>query len=786
VCLVVLSCWAAASLALPEVARAVVNDVRPPSGNCPFQSYDSFTLDANLAIVGVPVANSSVKVEATNARIFARRTKGSQACDTLVFQIPAFQWTVDAPPGQSPGIANGGTLSPTVNLGGPGRYRARLTACSGGCRLSQGGKSKTVGPFTRDVAFDVAAAAPPPPETAVTPPSVIQDPSGQSSIPSYSFATRLAKCGGLGGGFTKAEWVATQRFGGPGDYRLVEGPVNWSRVADLDNFLNHSSQDFEWKVLPDAPYRGLPQGEESTYLKTEAETGSLPALFRPTPGRSDHPPDRTSAYGYWIIDCGHPNHLNTELHPPVGVAVQRPRPVQIPPSFRAQGFPNGFGSNIWVPGVVTDIWFNKNSGRSGSCSVLTSLHQPLPRLPFPLDCLGNPHSLNRRFTFNVYLPRSPQQQAKDLGRNPPPAPLFIGTEKLSGGTGGPEPTVQQVVEQRPDGNGVTFLRVTVDLSTLRDSTYARRLSIAWAYPSPDNWGASRWRVQLQRLQVFDDSEPFPFDDGDWRFYFNTNNRDQEWTQLFSCDGCIEEKTYYMDNVRTGWSGGTGKNPRGPRGLGPDPVVFPGQPILVHTTGYDDEVLGDDIGTVTEANPQETQSYVKTSSHYRLSYLLSPLGSVGQANLTPEASALLRAYTGSTGAQCGPVFLARAGQPPRECAPTTQTSAFSSKPVSRLESLAAFENESEEGPGQALMTITPADLRRQFNSLSARERGQLLSEIRRDLQKVPSALRGDYNELVLTLDRALPDNLVQRALPPALRKSVDRYRQRAKRSPSSHG
>jgi hypothetical protein len=771
-----LACWAAVSLAVPEATRAVVNDVRAPSGNCRLTSYNSFALEVNLSVVGVPVANASVKVEGTDARIFARRTTGSRACDTLVFQIPAFQWTVAAPPGQTAGIANGGTLSPTINLAGAGGYRARLTACPAGCRLSLGGASKTVGPFVRELAFDVAAAAPPPPETVVTPPSPIQDPSGQASIPSFGFATRTAKCGGLGGGFTKAEWVPTQRFGGAGDYRLVEGPVEtWSRVADLDNFLNHSSEDFEWKVTPDAPYRGLAQGEDSTRLKSEWERGSLPDQFQPTPGRVDHAPDRISTYGFWIIDCGHPNHLNTEMHPPVGLAVQRPRPVQIPQSFRAAGFPNGFGSNVWVPGVVADIWFNRNSGASGSCFLQTSLHQPVPRLPFPLDCLGNPHPLNRKFTFNVYLPKSPQQQARDLGRNAPPVPLFIGTQKLSRGTGGPEPRVDQL----SDGNGVTFLRVTVDLSTFSDSTYARRLSVAWAYPSPDNWGASRWRVTLNSLKVTDDSEPFPFDDGDWRLYLNTNNVNQEWTELFSCDGCIEEKTYTL-NVSTGRFGGTGGNPTRSRNLGPDPIVFPGQPILVHATGYDDEVLGDDVGSVTEARPQQSLPYDDPASHYRLRYSISPVGSVGPASLTPEANALLNAYAGG-GAQCasGPLTLRQ--RVASVCEPSGQNSAFSSKRVSKLENLPAFENEGEEGPGQALMDITPASLRRDFNSLNAKDRRQVLSEIRRELQNVPSGLRGDYNELAVTLDRALPDTVADSALPPTLRRSITRYQQQARRS-----
>jgi hypothetical protein len=87
-------------------------------------------------------------------------------------------------------------------------------------------------------------------------------------------------------------------------------------------------------------------------------------------------------------------------------------------------------------------------------------------------------------------------------------------------------------------------------------------------------------------------------DGDWRLYFNTNNGDQEWTELFSCDGCVDDDTTYQLGVSTGiGGGGNGSSPSKARRLGPDPVVFPGQNVLVHTTGYDDEVLGDEVGTV---------------------------------------------------------------------------------------------------------------------------------------------------------------------------------------------
>src|ERR687888_462819 len=136
----------------------------------------------------------------------------------------------------------------------------------------------------------------------------------------------------------------------------------------------------------------------------------------------------------------------------------------------------------------------------------------------------------------------------------------------------------------------------------------------------------------------------------------------------------------MSNTRTGYTGGNGRNPKGPRGLGPDVVVFPGQPIFVHTTAYDDEALGDDVGTVTSAAPQEQNSYIQRTSHYTLTWLVSPVGSVGPATLTPEALAQLRAYTANSGAQCGsgPILLRQ--RAPIECEPSTQGAVLGGKPM----------------------------------------------------------------------------------------------------------
>jgi hypothetical protein len=289
------------------------------------------------------------------------------------------------------------------------------------------------------------------------------------------------------------------------------------------------------------------------------------------------------------------------------------------------------------------------------------------------------------------------------------------------------------------------------------------------------------------MNVYDDAEP-PFDDGDWRFYFNTNNRDQEWTELYSCDGCVDDDTTYQLNATTGVAGGgNGSKPSKARNMGPDPVVFPGQSILVHTMGYDDEVVGDPAGSVVDHRPQLSDDYSTNSANgdgsYKLNYSIRPVGTVGRATLTPEAAALLRAYTGSTGVQCRPNVLGRAlapGRLPSECTADPKDSTFAKKSVVQLKGLRDFEVEGHEVSEHALTGISAATLRRQFKTLRRGDRRQLLNNIRHELGTAPKIIQGDYSELFGTFDKALPAKVVRRAVPKSVRKRVSRVRRKRAR------
>jgi hypothetical protein len=413
------------------------------------------------------------------------------------------------------------------------------------------------------------------------------------------FEDASEKCDG-GGGVKDPQWVTVNPWRGPQDYELLEGRVIQSRISRQDNPLNHHSQDQTFHVDPDPPYRRLlALGQRD--LEIEWERNHLPEPFWPTPG------DRVSVYGYWIHDCGH--DFKTEIHPLVMIAVQRPRPIEIPENvlFRflapIGGDPvvSNIGSNVYVPGIVTDIWFNQNSGEiTDNCST-TGLHQPyagqldsavlIRSQCIPTPFRGGPSPLNRRFEFNIYLPPNPEVLVRAQGLTPHPIPFFRQTlEHPFGAAEGPEPTIEFM-----SAGNVDFLKVTVDLSSFTGAQYARRIVAGWVYPSPDNWGLKTWKLRLNSLDVHNDGDGSLRGDGNWRFWVNTNNTDQEWTKLFDCDGCVHGTENFAGRP---WQTGSLAEVLPDRSLGPDLLLFPSQRIWVHTSGFeDDTVVSDDTGAV---------------------------------------------------------------------------------------------------------------------------------------------------------------------------------------------
>jgi hypothetical protein len=781
-----LVCCALAPLVVAPTAPAVINDddhSGPSEGPCALGIYD-FKLEGTLVVQGIPFSGGPIKIDATTAKLVGTHATQVHICDGVMYPVTQRRWSVvSTPPGQSASIADASTLTPSVNVGGPGQYKVRLTACASGCRITQSGKSRTIGPFTREVTIDAVSEYAPPPETQVLPPSLSPPPpnwqGAPGAVPTYSQAFRESQCQG-GGGFKDPQWVTAQKFNGANDYKTVEGEVLSSHISAADDFLNHDSQDHNWIVKPDAPFLPLKQPASRDEMEMELETNHLPRELRPTSG------DRAATIGYWIFDCGH--EFQTEIHPAVGLAVQRPRYVQVPPSFHPPGFPNGMGSNITVPGVVTDVQFNPHSGEiTNDCST-TGLHQPpvtatvtVGNPPHQVQvkadgpCIREPHPLNRRFTFNVYLPRNPQLRARELGLDPPAVPLYVGPQAGPGGGPGP------AMEFKQDAAGHSWLQVTFDLTNYTGNGFSYRIAAAWAYPQPQNWGAKRWRVHLSNFKVYEDAEPDnpgpDIDGGDWRVYFNVNNRDREWTRVFKCDGCVDEGDVKNLNMDTGGSG-----------LGPDPVLFPGESIFIHTTGYDDEVDGDDIGTVFLRMPQRnTGSDVTAYSQggagiYHLNFSIRQGAAVPGATLTSEATQLLSAYTLRARPQClnaqvkaattRPVVARPCGAEARD--PSTAQDWHPDNVVLgtgrvRTRSFELFHNTELER--HAIQGISVAETRRLYNSMTTAERNRLFAEMRDELRAVPLRLRGDYDELVATLDQALPAAAVRRLLPPGFRGAI---------------
>jgi len=428
-------------------------------------------------------------------------------------------------------------------------------------------------------------------------------------------------------------WHTVKRWHGPDDYELLEGVVTESKISSTDNNLNHDSMDVNFYVKPDPPYRRLLNSKNGqTEVEVEWERLHFPEQFRPSQG------DRVSVVGYWIYDCAH--GIKTEIHPPVMVAVHRPRAIGLPLSA-------GYGFNVHVPGIVTDIWIKSLAGRVTDSCKPTGLHQQgvVDNLGGPasagLTCLpaseGFAHNpIKRIYIFNIHLPRSPHGILARTGKSLPPVPLYRAIQNPLD-SGGPEP----ILDVRTHEEGAT-IRVAIDLNYYNAQSYSRRIVAGWAYAAPDNWGLRRWKLRVTSLDVTDDGDGRLGGDGDWRFWINTKNGVAEWTNVFDCNGCVHGHVDFDgEPYETGNS-----NPD--RSLGPDLLLFPGQYIWLYTTGFEHDVWWEDsIGRVSELLPQKEDTYRTESrwgkARYFMNYEVVAGSPVGGADLSATAQSLLNSF-----------------------------------------------------------------------------------------------------------------------------------------------
>ncbi|MDQ3963905.1 MAG: hypothetical protein M3277_08355 [Actinomycetota bacterium] len=571
--------------------------------------------------VGYPVVGFTVEIDLEHAKFHGSFPPFCGISD-FTHPLPSFGWNLVVPAGSAAFLSGTDTLRPQLELDAAGIYLVQLTPCPGGCVVAVPGRDPvSMPPFTEPIELSVTAvdSAPLGPETM---PEVVSG--GQEPRPRTDLTEN--NCG-IGAGATNAQWWTAEKIHGPQDYRKLEGSVLRSRVSRKDNPLNHDSQDAIFDVIPDPAYRDLLFSADLSRkdIEVEWERFHFPERYRPTAG------DRVSVFGHWIYDCAHAH--KAEIHPPVGLASHRPRPILIPrevtfPEFGGQ--PAATDGDVWVPGIVSDIFFSDRSTKLLRCGVDTGLKNEL--VGFVAKCPPAP-SIKRVYEFNIFVPPNPQMTMRDAGIQAPDVPLYVETSQPPGATPA-DLTWTECIQTATDacassGSGTTYLRARLDLTEFpAGKAYQGRIAAGWVLPSSDNWGLDRWKLRLNALRVTDDGDGTLRGDGDWRLWVNTNNasnrgfHEQEWINILDCSGCISAGgTPLFDGVHdfggVPWETGPDS---GDRSLGPDllrypPPEIPAIPgprdyrILFHSTGFEaDWITDDDAGTVFEPVAAMTRQF----------------------------------------------------------------------------------------------------------------------------------------------------------------------------------
>ncbi len=669
-------------------------------------------------MVGFPLVGQTMTIKAEHLKLFdiGEFCTGYHAA----FGPGEFEWEFLLPAASSGIVEDIDTLHPRVLLDTAGGYIANFIACPNGCTFESFGPSGT--PITVEVerqpvkivSFETVPALPPEtrpilPESALT----FTDRTRSTKF------ERDIKCS-YGGGVIEPQWVTVEPFNEPLDYaggdfatgqlQMIEGVVYKSKVSRKDSPRNHWRQDHNFALKPDPAFNFIlpifDDGEGSqSFLEMEWETSDFDANFRPGNG------DRVSAFGYLIYDCGHPP-FKIEIHPPVGLAIHRNRAIRIPDNPDPENITNWaggpVGQNIYVPGILTEVFINPHGGKMMSGGNGTQLHQPGTDLGVPDpnnpghhavkigDRIRDPSPIaGQVYSFNIYLPRSPKAalEAADV-TDLPDIPLYYKVTNL-GATNLP---LQVVPVTEGD---VTYLRATIDLQGLNpdaDERLSAQVVAAWVYPSvtPGNWGIQSWRVQLDSILVHDDADGAIRGDGEWDLWFHSNNTmpgsgRHDWTRIinqdisdfksvFNSNGQQEFITPLLHDFQSRpWSTGSDVSPD--RWLGPDLMLFPGQGIQVHTSGYEsDSLSSDSLALVDVGNSQVAGSFSRRNickrsndldslvysgcADYELNYQVFSRGHPPGQSLSPAAQTMMDAYNfGEDGGcppdgddVCGPVFV----------------------------------------------------------------------------------------------------------------------------------
>ena len=570
-CMIV-SLWAIPMLAQPPATQAVKP---PPEPVC--ERAFGFEFGLRIAsteflgsggVVGVPV---QIRASQPTLVITVLKPKGRDCVPVGQLREPQknFVWRMIVPAGSHSQLDNTtGTLLVSFTPDKTGLYTLSLDACGNGCTI--GGVPVGIDDPGKEqsIVINVVAQAQARPDL-VPPPH--PSPQGEPPTAPQAYTEAVNFCDPhllIGLGLTP-EWFTTDiNETAARRLELAEGRVYESGVSRIDTPRGHLDNDVDvvfdvdpWKhklIIRNIEHTSQPidigksvggfRLDEGA-LKAEWEWPEWDEGFRPLIG------DRISVLGYHVIDCGH--EINTEIHPPVAVAVHRPLPVRLPEVGQLeQGKPPApIGTNVVVPGIVTDIWVHLRGGDALECLGDSLRQSRVVKVTVGgqtferVECVPQPNlpDLPGQFTFHVYLPVNPLIRIRKVMKGDPPVPaLFTLTVNHPETPAGArtdlalqiDPSHATGIEDQP------YLTVTIDISKMRGGeSFAKRLISAWVYPdlSGTNFGLQASRVRLTELRVIDDGDELPGNSGDWRLWVGYPNAQRPWTRLII--NSVDEKTY---------------------------------------------------------------------------------------------------------------------------------------------------------------------------------------------------------------------------------------------------
>lgn len=558
-------------------------------------------------VVGLP---ASVQAVATQY--------GIKECANVRRVNAPFVWKLEGPAGSKAVLDNPSATTASFVPDVPGDYRAHLVACPAGCQVmlrdyTPAGKvtfERTTIP-AKELAITVHVVA-----GGQLPPVFAPGNTNAKGAPfkgteHQHFATARDACSStIGIGLGAPEWFAIPTWTSPTPpYTLAEGRVYRSHISAQDLAPTHVANDYNANLEVDPPFRNLLVDVDAEDIgpflpfggmEIEWEFLEFPDAFRPIEG------DRLSVLGFHVIDCGH--EIHSEIHPPIATAVHRPRAVKLPAQFpyaQRNGQPVGpaqpIGSNVYVPGIVTDIWVSLNGGEILESS--RGLHQTRTEHcgggRVSGECyvpVGAPTTAGTHFRFNVYLPPSPTFLLRQVmtPRFDPALYVEIQDHPDAGALGASTNLPVKEVARSLDGE-FPFVTYDIDLSSLGPGgKFAKRIVSAWVYPdvAGKNFSLQAYRVALQQMKV---TETGDFSNGDWKLWASLPGIDAPWTKLIDCHSCIDSRTYTPTSSI--FQAGAMDRRGFLRGdvllFQPKGANLPSQVGLLRFTGYDEDSEGSD-------------------------------------------------------------------------------------------------------------------------------------------------------------------------------------------------